>query len=96
MYIQRFQLVVPRNTNARMHALAANLDREAASTLGAARGTLGRADTALDGANVLLDPRGRTLAQVQRAVDDLTAAAARLRDLAERVDRDPSILIRGR
>ena len=26
MYIQRFQLVVPRNTNARMHALAANLD----------------------------------------------------------------------
>lgn len=65
-------------------------------TLAAARGTFKNADTALDGANVLLDPRGRTLIQSQRAVDDLAAAAARLRNLAERVDRDPSVLIRGR
>ncbi len=75
---------------------AANLDREMASTLGATRGTLERADTALDGANVLLDPNGRSVIQVQQAVDDLTTAAARLRNLAERVDRDPSIVIRGR
>jgi paraquat-inducible protein B len=33
---------------------------------------------------------------VQRAVTDLAAIAAHLRNLAERVDRDPSILIRGR
>ena len=85
-----------QKTLASVQTLAANLDREAASTLGAARGTLKRADTALDGANVLLDPRGRTVIQVQRGVDDLAAAAARLRNLAERVDRDPSILVRGR
>lgn len=85
-----------RKTLAAVQTLAANLDREAASTLGAARGTFERADTALDGASVLLDPRGRTVVQVQRAVDDLAAAAARLRNLAERVDRDPGVLIRGR
>ncbi len=85
-----------RKTLASVQALAANLDRETASTLGAARGTFKSADTALDGASVLLDPRGRTVIQVQRAIDDLAAAAARLRNLAERVDRDPSILIRGR
>lgn len=85
-----------RKTLAAVQRLAANLDREAASTLGAARGTFERADTALDGANVLLDPRGRTVVQVQRAVDDLAAAAARLRNLAERVDRDPGVVIRGR
>jgi phospholipid/cholesterol/gamma-HCH transport system substrate-binding protein len=79
-----------------VQTLAADLDRETTSTLGAARGTFKSADTALDGANVLLDPRGRTVIQLQRAVDDLAAAAARMRKLAERVDRDPSILIRGR
>jgi paraquat-inducible protein B len=85
-----------QKTLASVQTLAANLDREAASTLGAARGTFKRADTALDRANVLLDPHGRTAIQVQRALDDLAAAAARLRNLAERVDRDPSILVRGR
>ena len=85
-----------RKTLAAVQTLAANLDRESASTLSAARGTFERADTTLDGANVLLDPRGRTVVQVQRAVDDLAVAAARLRNVAERVDRDPSILIRGR
>jgi paraquat-inducible protein B len=34
--------------------------------------------------------------QVERAVEDLAATAARLRDLSERVDRDPAVLIRGR
>jgi paraquat-inducible protein B len=76
--------------------LAATLDREVVKTLTEARGTLGRANTALDGANVLLDPRGQTVIQVQRAIDDLAATAARVRNLAERIDRDPSILIRGR
>jgi paraquat-inducible protein B len=79
-----------------VQTLAANLDREAAGTATAARGTLDRANTAIEGANTLLDPRGRTVIQVQRAVDDLAATAARLRNLAERVDRDPSVLIRGR
>jgi paraquat-inducible protein B len=79
-----------------VQTLAANLDREVGATATAARGTLDRANTAIEGANALVDPRGRTAIQVQRAVDDLAATAARLRNLAERVDRDPSILIRGR
>jgi paraquat-inducible protein B len=33
---------------------------------------------------------------VQRTLDDLAATSARLRNLAERVDRDPSVLVRGR
>ena len=44
----------------------------------------------------VLDPHGRTMIQIERAVDDLAATAARLRNLAERVDRDPSVLLRGR
>jgi paraquat-inducible protein B len=85
-----------QKTLASAQTLAANLDREATSTLVTARGTFKRASTALDGANVLLDPRGRTVIQVQRAVDDLAVAAGRLRNLAERVDRDPAVLVRGR
>jgi hypothetical protein len=36
------------------------------------------------------------MTQVQRAVDDVAVAAGRLRNFAERVDRDPSVLVRGR
>lgn len=85
-----------QKTLASVQTLAVNLDREAVRTLTAVRGTLKSAGTTLDGSNLLLDPRGRTVIQVQRAVDDLAATAARLRDLAERVDRNPGILIRGR
>ena len=85
-----------QNTLASVQKLSENLDREAASTLAAVRGTLQNADTAVDDINVLLDPRGQTMTQVQDAVEDLAATAARLRDLSERVDRDPGILIRGR
>jgi paraquat-inducible protein B len=81
---------------ASVHTLTANLDREATSTLSTARGTFKAATTTVDSANVLLDPRGRTVIQVQRAIDDLAAASARLRNLAERVDRDPAVLVRGR
>ncbi|HEX5864077.1 MAG TPA: MlaD family protein [Casimicrobiaceae bacterium] len=76
--------------------LATNLDREGASTLAAMRQTLAKADATLDGAHALVDPHGHTAMQVQRAVDDLAATSARLRNLAERVDRDPSVLVRGR
>ena len=85
-----------QNTLASVQKLAENVDREAASTLTVARGTLQNADTAVDGIKVLVDPRGQTVTQVQDAVDDLAATTARLRDLSERVDRDPSVLIRGR
>jgi len=78
-----------QQTLATVQTLATNLDREAASTMG-------RADKALDSANAVLDPNGHTMLQVQRGIDDLAATAARLRNLTERVDRDPSILIRGR
>jgi paraquat-inducible protein B len=77
-------------------ALATTLDREGASTLAALRQTLDKAGATLDGAHALVDPRGHTAMQVQRAVDDLTATSGRLRNLAERVDRDPSVLVRGR
>jgi paraquat-inducible protein B len=54
------------------------------------------ANIAVDGANALLDPNGHTVIQLQRAVEDLAATAARLRRFAERVDRDPAVLVRGR
>ncbi|MCC7080205.1 MAG: MCE family protein [Burkholderiales bacterium] len=66
------------------------------SALAALPPTLEAGQRALEGAGQLLDPRGRTMIQIERGADDLAAAAARLRSLAERVDRDPSILIRGR
>jgi paraquat-inducible protein B len=90
-------------TLAAVEKLAGNLDKEAASTLADARGTLAEvrgtfksANTSIEGANVLLDPRGRTVIQIQRAIDDLAASAARVRHFTERVDRDPSVLVRGR
>ena len=85
-----------QNTLASVQKLAENLDREAASTLTVARGTLQNADTAVDGIKVLVDPRGQTVTDLQDALGDLAATAGRLRDLSERVDRDPSVLIRGR
>jgi paraquat-inducible protein B len=83
-------------TLAAAQTLIADLDREATSTLVTARGTFETANTTLSEANALLDPRGRTMTQVQRAVDDVAVAAGRLRNFAERVDRDPSVLVRGR
>lgn len=74
---------------ASVQSLATDLDREAASTMG-------RADNALDAANTVLEPNGRTMLEMQRAIEDFAATAARLRNFTERVDRDPSILIRGR
>jgi paraquat-inducible protein B len=79
-----------------VQTLAGNLDREATSTMVTARATLKTAGTTFESANVLLDPRGRTMIQVQRTVDDLAVASARLRNLTERVDRDPAVLVRGR
>ena len=78
-----------RQTLASVQSLATDLDRETASTLG-------RANTAIDATNAALDPNGRTMIQAQRAIDDIAATAARLRNFVDRVDRDPSILIRGR
>lgn len=89
--------------------LADNLDRESASMLALTRGTLQNANTAIDdvrgtlqnantaidGVNVLLDPQGRTIMQMQDAVEDLAVTAARVRDVSERVARDPTVLIRG-
>jgi paraquat-inducible protein B len=66
------------------------------TALGGIPSTLEATNRTLEGVNRALDPNGRTMVQIQRAVDDLAATAARLRNLAERVDRDPSILIRGR
>jgi paraquat-inducible protein B len=92
-----------QQTLAAARTLATTLEREGAGTLAAMRqtlgradGTLGKADATLDGLNELVDPRGHTAMQVRRAVDDLAATSARLRNLAERVDRDPSVLVRGR
>jgi paraquat-inducible protein B len=66
------------------------------TALGGIPSTLEATNRTLEGVNRALDPNGRTMIQIQRAVDDLAATAARLRNLAERADRDPSILIRGR
>jgi len=85
-----------QKTLASVQLLAQNLDKEAAGTLDAARVALRSANGAFDAANSLLDPHGETVIQVQRAVDDLAAMATRLRSLAERVDRDPAVLLRGR
>ena len=83
-------------TLASIDTLAAHLDNETASTLAALRGTLENANTTLDGTRTLVDPQGETVLQVQRAIDDLAATAARMRNFAERVDRNPSVLVRGR
>ena len=83
-------------------AARATLDRADKTLLGAEGAlaglpaTLEATNRTLEGANRLLDPNGRTMLQIERAVDDLAATAARLRHLAERVDRDPGVLIRGR
>jgi len=85
-----------QKTLASVQSLSERLERESADTLGSARGVFQNANIAIDGANALLDPRGPTVIQLQRAVEDLAATAARLRRFAERVDRDPAVLLRGR
>jgi paraquat-inducible protein B len=79
-----------------VQALVATLDRESTTTLTAMRGTLTRADGSLEDTRLLLDPQGPMVSQLQQTVDDLAATAARLRNVAERVDRDPAVLVRGR
>ncbi|MGZ8155211.1 MAG: MlaD family protein [Burkholderiales bacterium] len=83
-------------TFASIDTLAAHLDNEAAMTLTALRGTLESANATLDGTRTLVDPQGETVLQLQRTIDDLAETAARMRSFAERVDRNPSVLVRGR
>jgi len=85
-----------QKTLSSVQTLTANLDRESTSTLSAMRGTLGRADSSIENTRALLDPQGPMVTQLQQAADDLAATAARLRNVADRVDRDPSVLVRGR
>jgi paraquat-inducible protein B len=85
-----------QETLASVQSLARTLEHEAVGTLAATRTAAQNAGAAMDGANALLDPRGETIQQVQRTIDDLAVTAARLRNVAERVDRDPAVLLRGR
>jgi paraquat-inducible protein B len=85
-----------QETLASVRSLSASVERDSATTSAALRGTLANADAVLEGAHAFVDPQGHTAVQAQRAVDDLAATAARLRNLAERLDRDPSVLVRGR
>lgn len=100
--IQRLTTTMEREAAGTAAAARATLARAEETLAGADAALAGLPETlqatqrAVEGASRALDPRGRTMIQVQRAVDDLAAASARLRDLAERADRDPTILIRGR
>ena len=85
-----------QKTLAGVRSLAASVERDTASTSAALRGTLANADAVLVDTQALVDPRGHNAMQLQRTLDDFAAASARLRNLAERVDRDPSVLVRGR
>ena len=85
-----------QDTLASTRALAGTLGRDGAQTLAAFRDTLDNADATLEAARALVDPRGHNALQLQRTLDDLAATSARLRNGAERVDRDPSVLVRGR
>jgi len=85
-----------QDTLASTRALAGTLGRDGAQTLAAFRETLDSADATLEAARALVDPRGHNAMQLQRTLDDLAATSARLRNVAERVDRDPSVLVRGR
>ena len=84
------------DTLASIRTLATALERDSGTTLAALRETLERADATLEAAHTLIDPHGHNAIQLQRTLDDFAATSARLRNLAERVDRDPSVLVRGR
>ena len=83
-------------TLASVRSLAGSLERESTTSAAALRATLANADAVLEGAHALVEPHGHTAVQAKRALDDLAATAARLRNLAERLDRDPSLLVKGR
>lgn len=100
--VQRLATVLEREASATAEAARATLEKTdrtlagAQSALTALPSTLAATERTLEGANRLLDPHGRTMIQIERTLDDLAATAARLRNLSERVDRDPSVLLRGR
>jgi paraquat-inducible protein B len=79
-----------------IRSLAVSMERDSATTSAALRETLASADSVLEGTRAFVDPHSHTAMQAQRAIDDLAATAARLRNLAERIDRDPAVLVRGR
>jgi paraquat-inducible protein B len=85
-----------QKTLASIDTLAAHLGTETSGTLATLRVTLETANATLEGTRTLLDPQGETVLQVQRSIDDLAATAARMRSFAQRVDRNPSVLVRGR
>lgn len=74
---------------------AQRLEHESSETLKATRAPLARADAVLADARTLTDPRGQTMMQLQRGVDDLAETAARLREITDRFGQNPGMLLGG-
>ena len=60
------------------------------------RAALRRLEATLDGIDSLFDPRAPLVEGAARTLEDLGEAARAVRQLAERLDRDPSALLTGR
>jgi len=60
------------------------------------RATADKADTALDGVGAIVEPGSPVNYQLGRTLEDVAGAARSVRTLADALERDPSMLVRGR
>jgi paraquat-inducible protein B len=60
------------------------------------RATADKADASLDGVRVLLEPGSPLTYQLGRTLEELAGAARAVRTLAESLERDPAVLVRGK
>jgi paraquat-inducible protein B len=69
---------------------------ELSRTLGNADKALGDADKMLQAVNSLVAPRSQARDDLETMLRDLSASASALRDFSQTIERDPSVVLRGR
>ena len=72
------------------------LNRHLGTIAGETRESLVQLRTTLERVEAVVSPDSPVLAQIEETLQDLSAVSQSVRRLAERLDRDPSLLLRGR
>ena len=74
----------------------AELNRHLGTVAGETRDSLGQLRTTLERVEAVVSSDSPVLAQIEETLRDLSAASQSVQRLSERLDRDPSALLRGR
>ena len=93
---ESFPLLARIESPADVRRLTGRLEGEIGPLGQRLRATSEKADATLEGVRVLLEPGSPLTYQLGHTLEEVAAAARSVRALADSLERDPSVLVRGR